>query len=488
MRSATRPLEPILRRLQGDPYPPVRAEAAAGAGAAGEAVIASMLASDSNAEVIAALRCAPEAVFPHIERRLEDDDPNVRAAALEWIARSGTMQLPLDELIEIVRDDQPQVRRAGVLLLANVDDRDAAHAIAGTLGDSSQAVQFAAETVLGSLGETGVGAVEPLLRAQSERIVNSALRAVRSIRVPAAREVLKGEFRHRVREIWRGVAAFQHLSGPTDIPSAFLAVAIADDIMRNRRIAFTILELLEDRNVVRRVEKSLHSNSSRARGDALEVLSHMGNREAASLLVLLHEAGPLEDRFPAVSEIIPVPTSRDESLAVVRDSDNSWVAKAASALDPEQTSTTHEEGLMERLLALKQVPLFSQLSLEQLEAVNQISSEAEYLANETIVKEGDRGGELYLLINGRVRIYKDHGSDREALLSTVSAVSYFGEMAALDDQPRSATVVAAERSRMLRLEGESLKELITQMPEISFEIMRVLTGRVRRAERRLAEG
>ena len=60
-------------------------------------------------------------------------------------------------------------------------------------------------------------------------------------------------------------------------------------------------------------------------------------------------------------------------------------------------------------------------------------------------------------------------------------------MAARDDQPRSATVVAAERSRMLRLEGESLKELITQMPEISFEIMRVLTGRVRRAERRLAE-
>jgi CRP-like cAMP-binding protein len=71
------------------------------------------------------------------------------------------------------------------------------------------------------------------------------------------------------------------------------------------------------------------------------------------------------------------------------------------------------------------------------------------------------------------------------LLSSVNAISYFGEMAALDDQPRSATVIAAERSRMLRLDGESLKELIRQMPEISFEIMRILTGRVRRAESRL---
>jgi CRP-like cAMP-binding protein len=60
-------------------------------------------------------------------------------------------------------------------------------------------------------------------------------------------------------------------------------------------------------------------------------------------------------------------------------------------------------------------------------------------------------------------------------------------MAALDDEPRSATVVAAQRSRMLCLAGESLKDLIRQMPEISFQIMRVLTARVRRAERRLTE-
>jgi CRP/FNR family cyclic AMP-dependent transcriptional regulator len=140
---------------------------------------------------------------------------------------------------------------------------------------------------------------------------------------------------------------------------------------------------------------------------------------------------------------------------------------------------------MERLLALKQVPLFSQLSLEQLEAVRQITREVEYLANETIVKEGDRGGELYLLIDGKVRMYKDYGTLNERSLNTVSAVSYFGEMAALDDRPRSATVVAAEPSRMLCLARESLKDLIRQMPEISFEIMRVLTTRVRTAEDRL---
>jgi hypothetical protein len=277
----------------------------------------------------------------------------------------------------------------------------------------------------------------------------------------------------------------QHLPEASGIPGRFLTLALADDIMRNRRIAFRILELIEDRRVVRRVERSLRSNSARARGDALEVLSHLGDREAASLLVLFHETGPLEDRLPAVTEILSIPMNDGDAITVSRDVDNSWVAMAASAVDSPEACTTYEVSLMERLLALKQVPLFSQLSLEQLEAVQQISSEVEYLANEIIVKEGEPGGELYLLIDGKVRIYKGYGTLGETLLSSVNAISYFGEMAALDDQPRSATVVAAERSRMLRLDGESLKELIRQMPEISFEIMRVLTGRVRRAESRL---
>jgi hypothetical protein len=257
--------------------------------------------------------------------------------------------------------------------------------------------------------------------------------------------------------------------------------------MRSRRLAFRILELIEDRNVTRRVDKALHQGSTRARGDALEVLSHLGDREAAHLLVLIHEPGPLEERIPDVADIVSIPGSGEEVIGASRESESRWIEMAARMVGAPRGSHTREEKLMERLLALKQVPLFSQLSLEQLEAVQQITREVEYLANEPIVREGDPGGELYLLIEGKVRIFKNYGTLDERSMNTVSAVSYFGEMAAIDGQRRSATVIAAVRSRMLCLEGESLKELIRQMPEISFEIMRVLTSRVRRAEARLQE-
>jgi CRP-like cAMP-binding protein len=67
----------------------------------------------------------------------------------------------------------------------------------------------------------------------------------------------------------------------------------------------------------------------------------------------------------------------------------------------------------------------------------------------------------------------------------MAAGSYFGEMAILSDEPRSATAVVSKPARLLSLRGEPLKELILDMPEISFEIFRVLTARVKAAEGRL---
>ena len=142
---------------------------------------------------------------------------------------------------------------------------------------------------------------------------------------------------------------------------------------------------------------------------------------------------------------------------------------------------------MQRLLALKQVDLFSNLSLEQLDALHQATREAEYVPGEVIFREGAPGKELFLLLEGSVDIVKGHGGRDELLLSRLSAVDYFGEMAILVDEPRSATAVAASHCRMLTLDGRSFKELILQIPEIAFEIFRVLTTRVRRAEQRLSE-
>jgi len=139
---------------------------------------------------------------------------------------------------------------------------------------------------------------------------------------------------------------------------------------------------------------------------------------------------------------------------------------------------------MERLLALKKVPLFESLTLDQLDAVARLAEERDFRPGEVIVNEGDAGGELFLLLEGAVDVFQGREGGAREKLGEIVAVDYFGEMAVLDDQPRSATIVAREPTRLLALAGTSLKELILQMPDISFEILRVLSARVRSAERR----
>ena len=139
---------------------------------------------------------------------------------------------------------------------------------------------------------------------------------------------------------------------------------------------------------------------------------------------------------------------------------------------------------MDRLLALRRVPLFAHLSIDQLEAVNRMLTESEFQAGEFIVREGEAGSELFVLIEGEVQVLKRQAAGSDRLLSTLRPVAWFGEIAILDDSPRSASVVASSDARLLALRGERFRELILQSPQIAFEIFPALTARIRAAEAR----
>ena len=109
---------------------------------------------------------------------------------------------------------------------------------------------------------------------------------------------------------------------------------------------------------------------------------------------------------------------------------------------------------MEGLLALRKVPLFSHLSLEQLETISQLMHPVEYLAGEIMMRQGDFGEELYVLLEGEARAYRNYGTDYQIYLSTMRPVSYIGEVAILDQAARSATVLVTEDARLLTLGAE----------------------------------
>jgi hypothetical protein len=314
--------------------------------------------------------------------------------------------------------------------------------------------------------------------------VRASLEVVARVDAPSRRELLRRELLHRVRLMWASELALPELPQDAGIAARVLRLAFADEAARHRRLAFRILGLDGNPRAIRNVYRALRFGARRARADALEVLSNLGDREAARLLVLRFEGELDEEHRQAARSLVPVPAGRAALLREARHAESLWVRAAAAALDPSLGHNAVGIATMERLLALKKVPLFESLTLDQLDAVARLAEERDFRPGELIVREGDAGGELFLLLEGAVDVYQGREGGAREKLRSIDAVDYFGEMAVLDDQPRSATVVAREPSRLLALAGTSLKELILQMPDISFEILRVLSARVRSAERR----
>lgn len=130
--------------------------------------------------------------------------------------------------------------------------------------------------------------------------------------------------------------------------------------------------------------------------------------------------------------------------------------------------------VLDRALALKAAPLFAPLEPEELLPVAELCSEAVVAAGEPLFTEGDLGDSLYVVVSGRVRV--ERGGRVVAELGPGECV---GEMAALDWEPRSATVVAVEETELVRLERDDLLDLLGDHPELVRALAGVLVARIR---------
>lgn len=128
---------------------------------------------------------------------------------------------------------------------------------------------------------------------------------------------------------------------------------------------------------------------------------------------------------------------------------------------------------LDRIQFLKTVPFFNELTNWQLKAVSDIMFERTYETNELIFEEGQPGAALFLMLNGRVsvEIYREKYT---ANLAVLEKGAFFGEVALLDETPRSACARALEPTKALALYRNDLNRLIDSDPATACQIYRAL--------------
>jgi CRP-like cAMP-binding protein len=107
-----------------------------------------------------------------------------------------------------------------------------------------------------------------------------------------------------------------------------------------------------------------------------------------------------------------------------------------------------------------------------------------YQPGDTIVREGDVGDTMFIIQKGEVRIHK-HIRDRETTLAVLKAGDFFGEMAIIDREPRSATATAATEAKVLVLSKDIFESQIKTNPKIIMSILRKMSERLRAADRQI---
>jgi len=134
---------------------------------------------------------------------------------------------------------------------------------------------------------------------------------------------------------------------------------------------------------------------------------------------------------------------------------------------------------------LKRVPLFSDLSPAELERFAEVAREREYPKNSVILFEDDPGDALYVVSGGQVKVVLIGEDGREVILSVLSDGDFFGEMSLIDDEPRSAHVIAMRDSRLLVLRRDDFQQQLQQHPSIALKVLKVMVQRLRRADAKI---
>jgi CRP-like cAMP-binding protein len=138
-------------------------------------------------------------------------------------------------------------------------------------------------------------------------------------------------------------------------------------------------------------------------------------------------------------------------------------------------------------LRLKNITIFEGLSASELAAIASVTEEVQYPAGDNVIKEGEAGETMFLIMNGAVSVIKGEATEggQEIELARIGTGDYFGEMALFEDAVRSATIRTAEESRFLVLHKQEFTEIVREYPQIALHICKALSSRIRKLHEKI---
>ena len=138
-----------------------------------------------------------------------------------------------------------------------------------------------------------------------------------------------------------------------------------------------------------------------------------------------------------------------------------------------------QDTLFERIVLLKGVPFFELLRTDQLRYLAAALEPIAWPGKEVIFERGEAGDAMYIILSGKVGISLNAAAPFEPYIVELGPGEFFGDMAILDDQPRSASAVTIEGTEGYSLSKDKTRGLLLAYPELGTGMLRALSRRLR---------
>ena len=459
-----------------------------------------------------------------LAKLLKDDSPNVRSRAAQ-LAEERSDESLISPLIRNLVDPLtlPAARRA----LKSFDELT----VAEKLGDVLSNEETSANLLIGAVRTLSDYRdhtdLEKIIEQGSndeldltKEVIDSLLKLTRMSPLPED-IIKKGDalLREMAEETYFALTLFQTFED--DEKGYLIRDFLSTTVTKRKGIILKLTLLPFPDSPIETYMHALTAGESGVQSNVLEILDNMLSIEIREFIIPLFDDSDLSEKVDRGNQFVSKQADTTEAVANWLYSGNPWTS--AIALDYSLNSdTTNEEmdwtkiprdqtirevcsaqwakdssplktmkdfpieefilketsmySTLEKTIFMKGVDLFRDISGEEVSHVAQIAEEIEYGSEQTIFDEGDVGDSMFIIVDGAVRIHK---GDKE--LAVLSKGKFVGEMALLDQEPRSASVTSTEETTLLEINGEDFYDLMASRMEIMQGIVKILTQRLREA-------
>ncbi|MBM7568302.1 cyclic nucleotide-binding domain-containing protein [Paenibacillus sacheonensis] len=381
----------------------------------------------------------------------------------------------------------PFVRNMAVRTLGRIGDEETANNLGELLIGADAELCATIEEAFIDIGTAGMPVYNRFIASYNDEVWRAAVTAIIAVGLEKdIHETVVPSCIQKLREL-RAIRAYVDRIGEAGhaewtelarMRSNELTLSLLDTI-------WTVMLRFGDERSIPQLRKALEGEDEEVRDNGLEILSEgLGNAKlAAALLAFYQRRGqPVKGRGGSGSQLPDEALNLDEAITdpwLQAIAIKSGAAEGATAL----VNNWEYLSALDKIVFLKQVPLFQDISIEELGRIASIAHERVFPEGDFLMKQGERASSMYVLVDGHVEIGGRNEGGTFGTIGIIGAKESIGEAGLFDERPSHVSAqVILDEARALEIEGKEVAKLVRVYPDVGVGLLRSIGHRLRMME------